>query len=98
MVLEPKSGLTAKAAVAPHIVSWFAHLGCVAAILGGSRALKAAVPGASAAPDVANALADADACILRNDWPQWQTLRAADSPGCAEKLWSMGGGPCAVRP
>ena len=70
MVWEPKAGSSDKAAVAPLIVSCLAHLGCVAAILGGSRAFKAAVPEGSVAPDVANALADAGAWIVHDDWPE----------------------------
>ena len=97
MVWEPESGSTAKAAVAPEIVSWFAHLGWVAAIVGGSRALRAAVPKAGVAPDVASALADADACIVHNDWPQWRDLTAEDFTEMRRRSLSTGGVSSAAK-
>ncbi len=50
-----------------------------------NAAFQAAVPEAEVAPDVASALADADVCIVHNDWPQWHKLKARDFAGMRRK-------------
>ena len=51
-----------------------------------SAAFHAVVPDVEIAPDVANALAHADVCIVHNDWPQWRKLKAKDFAGMRRKL------------
>ncbi len=41
-------------------------------------AFQAVVPAAEVAPTLEKALAQADVCIVHNDWPQWRGLKAAD--------------------
>jgi len=48
-------------------------------------AFRAEVPEAEVAPDVRSALAQADVCIVHNDWPQWSELRAAHFAGMRRK-------------
>ncbi len=51
-----------------------------------NAAFRAAVPGAEVANDVAGALAQADVCIVHNDWPQWRKLKAKDFAGMRRKV------------
>ncbi len=51
-----------------------------------NAAFRVTVPHAEVAPDVANALTNADVCIVHNDWPQWRKLRAKDFVGMRRKL------------
>jgi len=45
------------------------------------EAFRREVPKVEIARDLTSALAHADVCIVHNDWPQWQELRAADFAG-----------------
>ncbi len=49
-------------------------------------AFRAAVPGVEIASDMHSALADADVCIVHNDWAQWRGLRAADFSAMRRKV------------
>jgi len=49
-------------------------------------AFRAIVPEVKIAPDVQSALANADVCIVHNDWPQWRELTGADFSGMNEKV------------
>lgn len=47
---------------------------------------QAAVPDVEVASDVASALAQADVCIVHNDWPRWGKLTSKDFAGMRRKL------------
>jgi UDPglucose 6-dehydrogenase len=51
-----------------------------------NEAFARAVPKADVAPDLERALANADACIVHNDWPQWRALTSADFAGMRRRL------------
>lgn len=51
-----------------------------------NAAFRAAVPLAEVANDVPGALAQADVCIVHNDWPQWRKLKAKDFAGMRQKV------------
>ena len=51
-----------------------------------SNAFHAVVPDVEIAPSVKSALADADVCIVHNDWPQWRALKAKDFRGMRQKV------------
>ncbi len=51
-----------------------------------NAAFHAAVPEVEVAPDVAGAVAQADVCIVHNDWPQWKKLKAKDFAGMRRQV------------
>ncbi len=51
-----------------------------------SSAFHAVVPDVEIAPDAASALAQADVCIVHNDWPAWRRLKAKDFAGMRRKV------------
>lgn len=51
-----------------------------------NAAFQAAVAEVEVAPDVVSALAQADVCIIHNDWPQWRALKAKDFAGMRRKV------------
>ena len=51
-----------------------------------SNGFHAVVPDVEIAPSVKSALADADVCIVHNDWPQWRALKAKDFRGMRQKV------------
>jgi UDPglucose 6-dehydrogenase len=50
------------------------------------EAFRRAVPRVGIARDAKSALADADVCIVHNDWPQWRELTAQDFAGMRRKV------------
>jgi UDPglucose 6-dehydrogenase len=50
------------------------------------EAFRRAVPTVMIAPDAESALADADVCIVHNDWPQWRHLTTVDFEGMHRKV------------
>ncbi len=51
-----------------------------------NAAFHGAVPLVEIAPDVSSALAEADVCIVHNDWPEWRQLKAKDFAGMRNKV------------
>ncbi len=51
-----------------------------------NEAFTKAVPEVEVARDAKSALAQADVCIVHNDWPQWRELTAADFSGMRRKI------------
>jgi len=47
---------------------------------------KRVMPRVVVVGNVSSALADADVCIVHNDWPQWRDLKAADFSGMKRKV------------
>jgi UDPglucose 6-dehydrogenase len=50
------------------------------------EAFRRAVPTVTIARDMESALADADVCIVHNDWPQWGEMTAQDFAGMRQKV------------
>ena len=50
------------------------------------EALHTAAPKVQIPLDLKSALAQADLCIVQNDWPEWRDLTAADFVGMRRKV------------
>jgi UDPglucose 6-dehydrogenase len=50
------------------------------------EAFRRAVPRVRIARDAKSALAEADVCIVHNDWPQWREMTAQDFAGMRQKV------------